>query len=54
MTNKTGCIVGRLSETDIIKVIVGSEDRDIRAKFMNLLGYFPQQDDEDLVISEHL
>lgn len=57
MKNTTGIIVGRLSPDEIIKIIVSSEDKSVRAKFVQLLQWYYLQDatqpKEDFVISEY-
>ena len=53
MTNETGIIVGRLSRNELAAIVRFSSDAEIRNKFMGLLMYM-KDDQEDLVISEYL
>ncbi len=52
MVNKTGIIVGILSTVEMIKIIIDSDDKIIKAKLLNLLIF--NHGKEDLVISEFL
>ena len=53
--NTTGIIIGRLSPEEMVEIIVSSDSKQIRAKFIQLLQWFyTQEGDGDYVISENL
>ena len=55
MVNTTGIIVGRLSPEEMCKIIISSDDKLIRTKFIELLyWYYSQGKLEEFVISEYL
>ena len=54
MVNKTGIIIGRLSESELRKIIIDSETREIKDKFLSMLCHMLRENTEDFVISEKL